>query len=84
MALVDGPDRAQWAATLGLLPLLLALGLPVSASGPLANLLAVPWVSLTVPFALLGTLLLPLAGLAKRCCRWSAIRWHCCSTSRRR
>ncbi len=54
--------RAQWAATLGLLPLLLALGLPISASGPLANLLAVPWVSLTVPFALLGTLLLPLGG----------------------
>jgi len=57
--------RAQWAATLGLLPLLLALGLPVSASGPLANLLAVPWVSLTVPFALLGTLLLPLAGVGE-------------------
>jgi competence protein ComEC len=44
---------------------LLALGLPVSASGPLANLLAVPWVSLTVPFALLGTLLLPLAGVGE-------------------
>lgn len=57
--------RAQWAATLGLLPLLLALGLPVSASGPLANLLAVPWVSLTVPFALLGTLLLPVAGVGE-------------------
>jgi competence protein ComEC len=54
--------RAQWAATLGLLPLLLALGLPVSASSPLANLIAVPWISLTVPFALLGTVLLPLGG----------------------
>ena len=57
--------RAQWAATLGLLPLLLALGLPVSASSPLANLIAVPWVSLTVPFALLGTILLPLGGVGE-------------------
>ncbi|HYQ39646.1 MAG TPA: DNA internalization-related competence protein ComEC/Rec2 [Pseudomonas sp.] len=53
--------RVQWAMTLGLLPLLLALGLPVSLSGPLANLLAVPWVGIgVVPLALLGTLLLPL------------------------
>jgi competence protein ComEC len=51
--------RAQWAMAIGLLPLLLALGLPVSASGPLANLLAVPVVGLlVVPLALLGTLLL--------------------------
>ena len=41
---------------LGLLPLLLGLGLPVSLSGPFANLLAVPWVGLLiVPLALLGT-----------------------------
>lgn len=53
--------RAQWATALGLLPLLLALGLPISASGPLANLIAVPWVSIgVVPLALLGTLLLPV------------------------
>lgn len=57
--------RAQWAMTLGLLPLMLALGLPISASGPLANLLAVPWVGLTVPVALLGTLLLPLHGIGE-------------------
>src|SRR5690606_20452735 len=57
--------RAQWAMLLGLLPLMLALGLPVSASGPLANLLAVPWVGLTVPVALLGTLLLPLSGVGE-------------------
>ena len=56
--------RAQWAMAIGLLPLLLALGLPVSASGPLANLLAVPVVGLlVVPLALLGTLLLPLPWL---------------------
>lgn len=54
----------QWAMTLGLLPLLLALGLPVSLSGPLANLVAVPWVGIgVVPLALLGTLLLPLPGV---------------------
>lgn len=58
--------RAQWAMAIGLLPLLLALGLPVSASAPLANLLAVPWVGLAVvPLALLGTLLLPLPWLGE-------------------
>ncbi|CAD5108810.1 DNA internalization-related competence protein ComEC/Rec2 [Zestomonas carbonaria] len=56
--------RAQWTMAIGLLPALLALGLPVSVSGPLANLIAVPWVGfLVVPLALLGTLLLPLFGL---------------------
>lgn len=58
--------RAQWAMALGLLPLLLALGLPVSASAPLANLFAVPWVGLAVvPLALLGTLLLPVPALGE-------------------
>lgn len=58
--------RAQWAAALGLLPVLLALALPVSISGPLANLLAVPWVGfVVVPLALLATLLLPLTPLAE-------------------
>lgn len=53
--------RAQWLIAIGLGPLLLILGLPISLSGPLANLLAVPWISLLVlPLALLGTLLLPL------------------------
>lgn len=53
--------RAQWLIALGLCPVLLALNLPISLSGPLANLLAVPWVSLLVlPPALLGTLLLPV------------------------
>ncbi len=51
--------RAQWVIAIGLLPVLLATGLPVSLSAPLANLVAVPWVSLAVlPLALLGTLLL--------------------------
>ncbi|MBP5945448.1 MULTISPECIES: DNA internalization-related competence protein ComEC/Rec2 [unclassified Pseudomonas] len=53
--------RAQWLIAIGLCPMLLALNLPISLSGPLANLLAVPWVSLVVlPPALLGTLLLPV------------------------
>ncbi|WP_044875475.1 DNA internalization-related competence protein ComEC/Rec2 [Pseudomonas sp. LFM046] len=53
--------RAQWVMGLGLVPLLLALALPISLSGPLANLLAVPWISLVVlPSALLGTFLLPV------------------------
>jgi competence protein ComEC len=53
--------RAQWLIAIGLCPVLLALHLPISLSGPLANLLAVPWVSLVVlPPALLGTLMLPV------------------------
>ncbi|MGF6089353.1 DNA internalization-related competence protein ComEC/Rec2 [Pseudomonas sp. 18173] len=53
--------RAQWLIAIGLCPLLLALGLPISLSGPLANLFAVPWISLVVlPPALLGTVLLPV------------------------
>lgn len=57
--------RAQWAAAAGLLPLLLATGLPVSWVGPLANLVAVPFVSfLLLPLVLLGLLLSgwPLVG----------------------
>lgn len=51
----------QWAMTLGLAPLLLALGLPVSPGGLLVNLLVVPWVGLLiVPLALAGFLLLPV------------------------
>jgi len=53
--------RAQWLIALGLLPVLIALGLPVSLTAPLANLFAVPWISLAVlPLALLGTVLLPV------------------------
>lgn len=51
--------RAQWSMGLGLLPVLLALGLPVSLSGPVANLFAVPLVSaLIVPLSLMGSALL--------------------------
>jgi competence protein ComEC len=58
--------RAQWMIAIGLLPALLILGLPISLSGPLANLLAVPWISLLVlPLALLGTVLLPIPVLAQ-------------------
>lgn len=58
--------RAQWTMSIGLLPLLLGLGLPISLSGPLANLVAVPWVSLAVvPLALLGTIALPVPWLGE-------------------
>ncbi|MGX1178917.1 competence protein ComEC [Pseudomonas sp. IAP-CY TE4608] len=58
--------RAQWVIAVGLLPVLLATGLPVSLSAPLTNLVAVPWVSLAVlPLALMGTLMLPLAGVGE-------------------
>lgn len=59
-------SRAQWAIAVGLLPALLALGLPVSLTAPLVNLLAVPWISLAVlPLALLGTVALPLTGVGE-------------------
>lgn len=57
--------RPQWLIAIGLFPVLLVLGLPISLSAPLANLFAVPWISLVVlPLALLGTALLaiPLVG----------------------
>jgi len=58
--------RAQWSMALGLLPVMLALGLPVSLSGPVANLLAVPLVSLLiVPLSLLGTTLLTVPGVGE-------------------
>ncbi|MBV7479796.1 DNA internalization-related competence protein ComEC/Rec2 [Pseudomonas sp. PDM31] len=58
--------RAQWLIAIGLCPLLLILGLPISLSGPLVNLLAVPWISMVVlPPALLGTLLLPIPVLGE-------------------
>ncbi len=51
--------RAQWAAALGLMPFLLALGLPVSALGVIANIVAVPFVSVwALPLSLLGAGLL--------------------------
>lgn len=51
--------RPQWLIAIGLFPVLLVLGLPISLSAPLANLFAVPWISLVVlPLALVGTALL--------------------------
>lgn len=58
--------RPQWLIAVGLFPVLLVLGLPISLSAPLANLVAVPWISLVVlPLALLGTALLPLPWLGE-------------------
>lgn len=49
--------RAQWAITLGMIPLLLALFQQFSLVSPFANALAIPLVSLLVtPLALLGSL----------------------------
>jgi competence protein ComEC len=51
--------RVQWLVALGLLPLLVLLFGQASLVAPLANLAAVPWVSLlTVPLTLAGTLVL--------------------------
>lgn len=52
--------RVQFLLALGLLPLLLLFFQQGSLSSPLANLVAVPWVSLlVVPLTLTGVLLLP-------------------------
>ena len=57
--------KAQWVATLGLMPIAAAFFLQVPVAGPLANLLAIPWISLVVvPLSLLGTLLMPVSDLA--------------------
>jgi competence protein ComEC len=50
--------KVQWAMTIGLIPMLLALFQQVSLVSPLANAFAIPLVSLVVvPFALLGAVL---------------------------
>ena len=49
--------RAQWVVFVGLWPWLLLWCMPGSLSSPVANMIAIPWVSLlVVPLALLGTL----------------------------
>jgi len=51
--------RVQWLVAVGLFPALLLLFQQASLVAPLANLLAVPWVSLvTVPLTLLGSIAL--------------------------
>jgi competence protein ComEC len=64
-ATLAGAGRTQWAVTIGLVPLTLALFQQVSVVSPLANAVAIPVVSLLVtPAALLGALSpSPLAGL---------------------
>ena len=58
--------RAQWLVGIGLVPLTLGAFQTMSVAGPVANLLAVPWVSLVVvPLVLVGTLFIGLMpGLA--------------------
>lgn len=51
--------RTQWAVTLGLLPILLTTFGYLSLIPPLANVIAVPWISFIItPLILLGTLLI--------------------------
>ncbi|MDM4765672.1 DNA internalization-related competence protein ComEC/Rec2 [Pelomonas sp. SE-A7] len=79
--------RAQWIATLGLAPLSLLFFQQLSVVGLVANLLAIPLVSLLItPLALAGSLLPGLWPLAAWCCQglraylqwlqaWSAAVW---------
>ncbi|MEK6748180.1 MAG: DNA internalization-related competence protein ComEC/Rec2 [Pseudomonadota bacterium] len=53
--------RAQWLVAIGLLPITLLLFQRVAPLSPLANILAVPWLSLVVtPLAMIGTFLSPI------------------------
>lgn len=52
------------------------LGLPLSLTAPLANVVAVPWVSLTVPVTLLGTVLLPVPLLGEGLLWLSGLSLH--------
>ena len=66
--------RQQWVITIALAPLTLLLFGQVSLVGLLANLMAVPWVTLVVtPLALLGCLIPPLWDLAAQAI--SALLW---------
>ena len=57
--------REQWVITLGLAPLTLLLFEQVSVVGLVANVVAIPWVTLVVtPLAMLGVLFAPIWGLA--------------------
>jgi len=60
--------RTQVVATLGLAPLTLVLFQQISLAGFVANLVAIPWVTLVVtPLALLGVVAPPLWSLAAAC-----------------
>lgn len=67
---LTGWIRVQWAITLGLIPLLLAMFQQISLVAPVANAVAIPLVSFAVvPLTLLGTIplfdfILPLAHTA--------------------
>jgi competence protein ComEC len=55
--------RLHILVSIGLIPVLLILFQRLPLMSPLANIIAVPWVSLlVVPLVLLGTLFLPMAG----------------------
>ncbi len=73
-AMLRGFFSAQAVATIGLLPLSVALFGQASMAGPIANIIAIPWWSLVVvPLALFGTALEAVhAGMGEWCWRLSA------------
>jgi competence protein ComEC len=70
--------RVQWWISVGLFPLVIVLFQRASLISPVANLLAVPLVSLlVVPLALLGTLFLPIShGLGETMLQLAAWLMH--------
>ncbi|HEU0188888.1 MAG TPA: DNA internalization-related competence protein ComEC/Rec2 [Gallionella sp.] len=68
--------NVQWAMTIGLIPLMLALFQQVSLVAPIANAFAIPLVSLiVVPLALLGVVLPPSYGDAPLWLAHSVMSW---------
>lgn len=77
--------RAQWLCAIGLLPLTIALFGQSTLVGPLANAVAIPWISfVVVPLALLGSLFWawpavsgPIWALAALLMEWlyTALQW---------
>lgn len=66
--------RAQWVASVGLMPLSLGFFGQTTVLGPLVNLVAIPWISLVVvPLAILGCLFSGIPVIAEGFWQGSAI-----------
>ncbi len=64
LGFIRGSIKINWVTSIGLAPLLLFFFQQVSMIAPLANLIAVPIISLiVVPVALLATLIMPISSL---------------------
>ncbi len=66
-SVIGGTSKVQFVIAIGMLPLMLLFFQRVSLSAPLANVIAVPWVSfITVPSTLLGVITLDIFPLLSK------------------